>query len=140
MADGGIVRDFDKEQYSYMNALFMSQPQDQFIFRRLHDIDNFLNEMIVSGRWIKDFADSTPARYGNYVTKDDNYEITLWGVKYMMQHLADYESHGGLVENAEHEGMLDPYFSLRQYCLQNLPGTSDGEIDSIYFANEYPDQ
>ena len=39
------------------------------------------------------------------------------------------------------EGRIDPYYSLRQYCLENLPGTDDHEIDSIYFVEfTYPNE
>lgn len=134
--------DLELETYDYMNYLFWSQPSDKWIFDHINNIDDSLNELVALGHWyptIPPLDVRESHRYTDKVIKDDMYTITLWRVQYAKEHYEEYTRHAGQVENAKHEGMLDPYFSLRQYCLQNLHGTTDEEIDSIYFVNVYPD-
>lgn len=133
--------EFNEKQYLYMNDLFWIQPEDRWLYENLDSVDNVLNERILAGRWSNSLEDLTRRRgYEDYIIKDDLNMVIAWRVEYIKQRMADYSSHDGEVENENHGDILDPYYSLRQYCLQNLPGTCDAEIDSIYFANAYPDQ
>ena len=131
------------EIYNYMNYLFWHQPSDSWIFQHMNNIDDGLNELVLIGQWDGTrpcIRERELHRFTDKVIKDDMYSIVLWRVQYVKDHYEEYSSGGGQVRNLEHEsGMSDPYFSLRQYCLQTFPTTDDMEIDSIYFVKVYPD-